>query len=78
MKTSFLLAMLTVLFFSCKKENNSSNCEILPASLSEMIAENGQNPEAASPYYVPTSLGKTKEQHAYLGLTGFDKNELSK
>jgi hypothetical protein len=31
---------------------------------------------AASPYYVPTSIGKTKEQHAYLGLTGFDKNSL--
>ncbi|MFN2439507.1 MAG: hypothetical protein ABR503_09940 [Chitinophagaceae bacterium] len=27
----------------------------------------------ASPYYVPTSVGKTKEQHAYLGLTGFDR-----
>ncbi len=29
-----------------------------------------------SPYYVPASLGKSKEEHAYLGLTGFDKNEL--
>lgn len=28
-----------------------------------------------SPYYVPTSAGKTKEEHAYLGLTGFDKSE---
>jgi 6-phosphogluconolactonase (cycloisomerase 2 family) len=31
-----------------------------------------------SPYYIPTSIGKTKEQHAYLGLTGFDKNNLGK
>jgi len=30
-----------------------------------------------SPYYVPTSVGKSKEEHAYLGLTGFDKNELN-
>ncbi|MEJ7768506.1 MAG: hypothetical protein WKF89_11890 [Chitinophagaceae bacterium] len=31
----------------------------------------------ASPYYIPTSKGKSKEEHAYLGLTGFDKNELA-
>jgi hypothetical protein len=30
-----------------------------------------------SPYYIPTSIGKTKDQHAYLGLTGFDKNNLT-
>ncbi len=30
---------------------------------------------AHSPYFVPTSLGKTKEEHAYLGLTGFDKEK---
>ncbi|MEJ7739402.1 MAG: hypothetical protein WKF97_18405 [Chitinophagaceae bacterium] len=30
-----------------------------------------------SPYYVPTSIGKSKEQHAYLGFTGFDKNNLN-
>jgi hypothetical protein len=42
-------------------------------SLSGMLSE-----VAASPYYVPTSLGKTKEQHAYLGLTGFDKNVQNK
>jgi hypothetical protein len=30
-----------------------------------------------SPYYVPTSIGKPKEEHAYLGLTGFDKNTLT-
>ncbi|MEO7393345.1 MAG: hypothetical protein ABIU11_00305 [Chitinophagaceae bacterium] len=27
-----------------------------------------------SPYYVPASIGKTKEQHAYLGFTGFDRS----
>ena len=32
----------------------------------------------ASPYFVPTSLGKTKEQHAYLGLTGFDRAKKGK
>jgi hypothetical protein len=32
---------------------------------------------ANSPYYVPSSIGKSKEEHAYLGLTGFDKNELT-
>jgi len=32
---------------------------------------------ANSPYYVPTSIGKSKEEHAYLGLTGFDKNNLN-
>jgi hypothetical protein len=32
---------------------------------------------ARSPYYVPTSIGKSKDEHAYLGLTGFDKNELT-
>jgi len=42
-------------------------------SLSGMLSE-----VAASPYYVPTSFGKTKEQHAYLGLTGFDKNVQNK
>lgn len=28
-----------------------------------------------SPYYVPTSFGKSKEDHSYLGLTGIDKKE---
>ena len=28
---------------------------------------------SGSPYVVPSSIGKTKEQHAYLGLTGFEK-----
>ena len=28
---------------------------------------------SGSPYAVPSSVGKTKEEHAYLGLTGFDK-----
>lgn len=31
---------------------------------------------AGSPYYIPTSKGKTKEEQSFLGLTGFDKNEL--
>jgi 6-phosphogluconolactonase (cycloisomerase 2 family) len=31
-----------------------------------------------SPYYVPTSQGKSKEEHAYLGLTGIDKNDSDK
>jgi hypothetical protein len=31
-----------------------------------------------SPYYVPTSRGKSSAEHAYLGLTGFDKNDLGK
>jgi hypothetical protein len=30
-----------------------------------------------SPYYVPSSIGKSKEEHAYLGLTGFNKNALN-
>lgn len=28
---------------------------------------------AGSPYHIPSSVGKTVEQHAFLGLTGFDK-----
>ncbi len=28
---------------------------------------------SGSPYAVPSSVGRTKEQHAYLGLTGFEK-----
>lgn len=28
---------------------------------------------SGSPYAIPSSVGKTKEQHAYLGLTGFEK-----
>ncbi len=32
---------------------------------------------ANSPYYVPTSIGKSPEEHAYLGFTGFDKNALN-
>lgn len=28
---------------------------------------------SGSPYAVPSSAGKTKDQHAYLGLTGFEK-----
>lgn len=28
---------------------------------------------SGSPYAVPSSVGKTKEQHAYLGLTGFER-----
>lgn len=28
---------------------------------------------AASPYHIPSSVGKTDKQHAFLGLTGFEK-----
>ncbi len=42
-------------------------------SLNGMLSET-----AASPYYVPSSNGKSKEEHAYLGLTGFDKNQSHK
>jgi 6-phosphogluconolactonase (cycloisomerase 2 family) len=38
------------------------------------IAANGSLSEVAgSPYSIPSSAGKTKEQQAFLGLTGFDK-----
>jgi 6-phosphogluconolactonase (cycloisomerase 2 family) len=38
------------------------------------IASNGSLSEVAgSPYSIPSSAGKTKDQHAFLGLTGFDK-----
>ncbi|MEJ7740823.1 MAG: hypothetical protein WKF97_25680 [Chitinophagaceae bacterium] len=37
-------------------------------SMSGMLSE-----VANSPYYIPTSKGKSKDQHAYLGLTGFDR-----
>ena len=38
------------------------------------IAANGAlTEESGSPYRVPSSVGKTKEQHAFLGLTGFEK-----
>lgn len=38
------------------------------------IASNGSLSEVAgSPYAIPSSAGKTKDQHAFLGLTGFDK-----
>jgi hypothetical protein len=37
-------------------------------------ASNGALTEVSgSPYAVPSSVGKTKDQHAYLGLTGFEK-----
>ncbi len=45
MKRVFLIALVTTLFFSCKKESNIGNREGSPASLSEMISENGQNPD---------------------------------
>jgi hypothetical protein len=38
------------------------------------IAANGSLSEVAgSPYAIPSSAGKTKDQHAFLGLTGFDR-----
>lgn len=38
------------------------------------VAANGAlTEESGSPYRVPSSAGKTKEQHAFLGLTGFEK-----
>lgn len=38
------------------------------------VAANGAlSEESGSPYRVPSSVGKTKEQHAFLGLTGFEK-----
>ena len=38
------------------------------------VATNGAlTEESGSPYRVPSSVGKTKEQHAFLGLTGFEK-----
>lgn len=38
------------------------------------VAANGVlTEESGSPYQVPSSVGKTKEQHAFLGLTGFEK-----
>jgi 6-phosphogluconolactonase (cycloisomerase 2 family) len=37
-------------------------------------ASNGALSEVSgSPYMVPSSVGKTKDQHAYLGLTGFER-----
>jgi len=38
------------------------------------IAANGSLTEiTSSPYVIPSSVGKTKDQHAFIGLTGFDK-----
>ncbi|GAB2576521.1 lactonase family protein [Spirosoma areae] len=38
------------------------------------VAANGSlAEESSSPYRVPSSVGKTKDQHAFLGLTGFEK-----
>jgi hypothetical protein len=38
------------------------------------MAPNGALDEVmGSPYPIPSSAGKTPEQHAYLGLTGFEK-----
>ncbi len=42
---------------------------IFKTSFSGMLHES-----AGSPYYIPTSRGKSKEEHAYLGLTGLDKS----
>jgi 6-phosphogluconolactonase (cycloisomerase 2 family) len=38
------------------------------------VSSNGTLSEVTnSPYVIPSSVGKTKDQHAFLGLTGFDK-----
>lgn len=38
------------------------------------IATDGSLSEVpGSPYAIPSSVGKTKDQHAFIGLTGFDK-----
>jgi 6-phosphogluconolactonase (cycloisomerase 2 family) len=38
------------------------------------VSPNGTLSEVTnSPYAIPSSAGKTKDQHAFLGLTGFDK-----
>lgn len=39
----------------------------------KMAADGSLTEVSGSPYYIPSSLGKTKEQHAFLGLTGFEK-----
>jgi 6-phosphogluconolactonase (cycloisomerase 2 family) len=39
----------------------------------KMGANGALTEEAGSPYRIPSSGGKTKEQHAFLGLTGFEK-----
>jgi len=42
-------------------------------SVFKMSNSGALNELSGSPYAVPSSIGKTKEQHAYLGLTGFEK-----
>lgn len=39
----------------------------------KMAGSGALSETSGSPYAVPSSAGKTKEQHAYLGLTGFEK-----
>ncbi|MBC8154382.1 MAG: hypothetical protein H7Z72_15875 [Bacteroidetes bacterium] len=39
----------------------------------KVAASGALTEESGSPYRVPSSVGKTKEQHAFLGLTGFEK-----
>lgn len=39
----------------------------------KMAASGSLSEVSGSPYAIPSSAGKTKEQHAFLGLTGFEK-----
>ena len=39
----------------------------------KVAASGALTEESGSPYPVPSSIGKTKDQHAFLGLTGFEK-----
>jgi 6-phosphogluconolactonase (cycloisomerase 2 family) len=42
-------------------------------SFFKMLPNGALDEMQGSPYAIPTSAGKTPEQHAYLGLTGFEK-----
>jgi 6-phosphogluconolactonase (cycloisomerase 2 family) len=42
-------------------------------SVFDKAANGALTERAGSPYRIPSSVGKTKEQHAFLGLTGFER-----
>jgi hypothetical protein len=42
-------------------------------SIFRRAASGALTEEPGSPYRVPSSVGRSKEEHAYLGLTGFER-----
>lgn len=78
MKCTFFSLLISMVLCSCIDHNDPARTGFAGFIYTSNNASTGNGiialiEESGSSYRVPSSVGKTKEQHAYLGLTGFEK-----